>query len=333
MRQSRKGYILTEIMMSMLLHSMFILVLASSFYMMLSFYTKTQQLQTARSRAKRVILYIDTRIMHAGLGFWRCESSKEITTEVLKDQTGIGSKDINFPVSVSYGNVNPEKYFHKNDVYSGDVLTMIYAYKDFETGSAHIIKDSPAKQLQASTTNTTFNLLDNWNPEGASVLNIRSYVVMEGTGLPLYSSKTVNNIVDLKFYINASHKYAVVNPGSELLYLNSERMFVEDRSFSFSYANDQWKNHYRHEAGILGMYMELTAPIYGEKILDLWVLATGGTDNMRNIGKPATWPGEWKDEYNHEVVYVSRASWKLHNIPENFVYSYYTDNNGETQTR
>lgn len=326
MRQSSKGYILTEIMISMLIQAMFIVVLASAFYMMLSFYTKSQQFLTARSRGQRVIMYIDTRIRHAGLGVWRCEDSKEIAAllgsiKFLKD-----SQKINLPVSVTSSSQIGSSYdISPSGVCRGDVLTVLYAYQEFTTGSMPIINESKKKEIPASdTSQPQFSFMyDKWNNSvTGNQSDIHTYAVMEATGLPLYSKYDTK--LQLRLYHASPTSYnkkAEVFPGSELLHIDCQRMFAEDNSFYFSYPKDEWKK-YPHEAGILELYMELHAPDNAPKILDLWVLSTGGTDTKRNIDKPATWPGRWKPEYNHEVVYVSRASWTLHNIPNSFKFSY-----------
>ena len=55
----RKAFLLTEQLMTILLQAGFILVLVTTFYLMLNFYTKTQQVLTARNRAERVIQFVD----------------------------------------------------------------------------------------------------------------------------------------------------------------------------------------------------------------------------------------------------------------------------------
>ncbi|MBQ9573843.1 MAG: hypothetical protein IJR27_01010 [Synergistaceae bacterium] len=77
MRRSR-AFILSEILMTMMLQAGFILVLCTSFYMLTSFYSKTQQVLTARSHAERAISFFDDKIKNAGLGLWRCDTPSEI---------------------------------------------------------------------------------------------------------------------------------------------------------------------------------------------------------------------------------------------------------------
>ena len=102
----------------------------------------------------------------------------------------------------------------------------------------------------------------------------------------------------------------------------------EDRSFSFAFPmNDKWGQAYHHVAGILEIYMELDSE---DKRLDFYVLSTGGYDSATSKARPVTWPSrayptetEWESSgYGKYVLYVSRASWKLNNIPKDFKFSY-----------
>ena len=80
MKRSR-AFILAEILMTIMLQAGFLLVLCSSFYLLVNFYSKTQQVLSARNHAERVISFVDDKIRHAGLGLWRCGSAEDIRTK------------------------------------------------------------------------------------------------------------------------------------------------------------------------------------------------------------------------------------------------------------
>ena len=118
-----------------------------------------------------------------------------------------------------------------------------------------------------------------------------------------------------------------IHNGDELLYLKADRMFVNDsdgeQNFCFQTLKDDWSDVYPHEKGILGIYFQLDIR---NNILDLWVLATGGKDDIKH-NYPAEWAelknarptkDQWEKNCPYEITYVSHASWKLHNIPEGF---------------
>ena len=87
------------------------------------------------------------------------------------------------------------------------------------------------------------------------------------------------------------------------------------------------------EDDILDIYAKLDP---ATNILTLYVLAAGGMNDSSDTQRPDTWPKEatpsaltdngakdaWlKHDYSHHVVYVSRATWKLNNIPPNFTWN------------
>ena len=141
---------------------------------------------------------------------------------------------------------------------------------------------------------------------------------------------------------------------SELIPLKCMKMFVHDNNdveggqlafretIPTSYNNDlAWYDTYNQEKNILEIYMELDT---STNIFTLYVLATGGYDASVSNPRPSAWPNNAKPrpkdkdyedkidkitdddakkawlahDYSHHIVYVSRASWKLDNIPPNF---------------
>ncbi|MBR0075695.1 MAG: hypothetical protein IJP96_08085, partial [Synergistaceae bacterium] len=113
-----------------------------------------------------------------------------------------------------------------------------------------------------------------------------------------------------------------VHAGDEMLYLKCERMFsvqddIEGKSFSFQELGENvWSSTQYYQDNILELHFELDTK---NNILDLYVLASGGKNGKTN-NPPQNWPSKarWKDEYKYNVMYVSHASWKLDNIPDNF---------------
>ena len=165
---------------------------------------------------------------------------------------------------------------------------------------------------------------------------------MEGLGVPLHlygALQNDGNVVVRVYGVPMTDKIIVPAAG-ELLALNCMQMFVqgtdgkdEGRQFAFRELKADgtgWDNTYNQEKGILDIYMEVDKD---HRIFTLWVLASGGYDASLNNPRPETWPKEanpkgnteaaaktaWlSSTYCHHIVYVSRASWKLNNIPPNF---------------
>ena len=364
--------------MTIMLQAGFILVLCASFYQVISFYTRTQQVLTARNHAERVISFMDDKIRNAGLGLWRCKSSSDIrgkfnNINMLSTRSNNPNQGYNLPVALQKGfrhKNNQEKEVSPSDAKTvdyipllssaqdrGDVVTLLYAQRDLSSGYDYevITAFKEAKQLTPekdgagfynySILKNNFELLDKESfgkiTRISNKVDIKSYAVIEGLGIPLYfqkDAKTKNITVYVYGMTKAESRDITIPAAGELLALNCMQMFVHkhegERQFAYRELNDkgtEWKTNYNQEKGILDIYMEVDRD---KNIFTLWVLATGGYDASMNNPRPDTWPekaeptaGNWgkkvndiRDytDYPHHIVYVSRATWKLNNIPPNF---------------
>ena len=373
MKRSR-AFILSEQLMTIMLQASFILVLCASFYQLISFYTRTQQVLTARNHAERVISFMDDKIRNAGLGLWRCKSSAAIrgkltNIDMLHTQLQGGAtptKGYKWPVALKwYGdgiyddaaNDVPLLSISQN---SGDVLTVLYAKRNPTTGNQEAITAFEEAKTLANNTTTTLRLLDrgtSGNPAKVQSLfdtpssnnNIKNYAVMESLGVPMWiecvyidSKIKDKGNVDVRVYGLGSSETITVPAAGDLMTINCMQMFVhgttgtgEGRQFAFRELTDGgkgWDKTYNQEKGILDIYMEVDRM---HNIFTLWVLATGGYDASMSNPRPDSWPKEanpagnndddakeeWlKTDYCHHIVYVSRASWKLNNIPQGFTW-------------
>ena len=170
------------------------------------------------------------------------------------------------------------------------------------------------------------------------IKNIKNWTVLAETGIPLYiaPSKITSSVYGVKLkvpnnFLNETgdiDKYVKVHAGDELLYLKCDRVCVindmnaarsNERNFVVQNLASTWSNAYYHETGILEVYFELDTTT---KILDMSVLASGGRDNQpdRHPNPPANWGGYWNEDYANHVLYVSRASWRLNNLAEDFTW-------------
>lgn len=395
MKRSR-AFILSEQLMTIMLQAGFILVLCTSFYQLISFYTRTQQVLTARNHAERVISFMDEKIRNAGLGLWQCKSSSDIRRK-LGNVTMLctdGDKGYRLPIALQNGfryKDNPNEEKTPQDAISsgylpllslnqdkGNIITLLYAQKELSTGDDYelisafkkattLVADfsSGTDDTTGYTVSGTLALLDvsdkNRNSLteksvpfkfGLDSYNIKSYTVMEGLGVPLYlftsSPLPTNGSIIVEVFGVPSVDKIIVPAAGELLSLNCMQMFVhgtdgteEGRQFAFRELTNTgggWDKTYNQEKGILDIYMELDKE---HSVLTLWVLASGGYDASLNNPRPETWPDNanprlskydasgiqtandaktaWlSSTYCHHIVYVSRASWKLNNIPPNF---------------
>lgn len=173
--------------------------------------------------------------------------------------------------------------------------------------------------------------------------DIREWGVSRGTGVPFL----VDRYDDIDGY-EGKYKYLVkltpltdssdtIPDGDELLYLKCVRLFATAptdydtkhgqplRNFSVQKLDgEKWRTNggsvNPYQQGILELYAELDK---NTSILSVWVLSTGGKDNMTHE-RPKEWPTnarpkDWdKSDYKHHVVYVSKGTWKLNNLSKDF---------------
>lgn len=234
------------------------------------------------------------------------------------------------------------------DVWHGNILTLLYAQREddkdknlviMHTGEADTSDPAKYKPIYQLMNNNQFTQANTGFTLDNKTKNIENWAVTATFGKPLVI-QTVNvgskQAAKITTYASSTETYVsdneIIASGDELLRLKCARMFVNQDSngnMNFVFQElirkgtsnaSEWSDLYPHEAGILGMYMEMDKD---NNILDLWVLATGGKDNKRHP-RPSDWPekaqpnqSQWSN-YQYEVTYVSHASWKLHNIPDGF---------------
>ncbi|MBQ9418745.1 MAG: hypothetical protein IJU31_00030, partial [Synergistaceae bacterium] len=156
--------------------------------------------------------------------------------------------------------------------------------------------------------------------------DIRAWVVSSGTGALIATSEDKVSKNKKRIDLFSQKDDAKVPDGDELLRLKCERIFVEppsdgDIKNGQHYRNlkvqkllkSAWEASQPFELGILEIYMEMNED---KNIFTLWVLSTGGRDTLART-RPNDWPehARWdNDSYKNEVLYVSKASWKLRNF-------------------
>lgn len=347
--------------MTIMLQASFILVLCASFYQLVSFYTRTQQVLTARNHAERVISFIDDKIRNAGLGLWRCKSSAAIRDKFkvkMLQTIKSGNNGYQLPVALKWykdinGNADKDVPLRSLSQNSGDVLTVLYAKRNLSTRDEEIITAFKEAKTLDNKGKATLQLLDTDgdNPSNVKSLfydstsnnyDIKTYAVMESLGVPMYIEgvKTGGTIGNVFVEVLGTYSETITVPAAgDLMNLNCMQMFVHthegERHFAFRElkpGGSAWDNKYNQEKGILDIYMEADRD---KNIFTLWVLATGGYDASLNNPRPDSWPKEanpagnddeaaktaWlESDYCHHIVYVSRASWKLNNIPQGFTW-------------
>ena len=345
MKKNSKGFMLVEVLTGMILQAGLVLMLCGAFYVLLEFGNNAQKILTARERGRRVIEYIDSRVRHAGLGLRKCKSSEEICN-ALQRITPL--RNLQLPVAITDHELNR---YSENKITRGNFLTLLYAQrevndetneatsrtisllitpgeglqsKDISAGSFHNCSflSSELSSLNKNIYDFTFGASKRSNGLTSNT-NIKNWAALRGEGLPVVVSRQSDyDKIRINVPANTPGGSATIYAGEELLYLNCERMYARfneeegERSFYIQDLTSRWGERTPHEIGILEIYFEL---VEEKNILYLWVLSSGG-ESPRVIPRPSAWPSQapWEEDFSKKVLYVSRASWKLRNIPEGF---------------
>ena len=323
--------------------------------MILNFSTIAQQGFAANDKGQMVISYFDSRIRNAGLGLWRCPRSEDIRVALnnipaLKNDDASNRKNLCLPVAVvnNSGDITKSgivSYDKKTGVYSGNVLTLLYAHKDTHDGVRLILitdkQQNPVTLKEEPTPGSNdFFLIDNNNNGIASYnnsqlgksesgsttnTNIKRYAVMESAGVPVYTMPSLKGgkpAVQLQAYTGENQP--TIYPMTELLNLECQKLYTakDENGYNFKFMelkeNGTWGNSYYHTKDILDLYMTLdTSPNTADKIpiFELRVLVSEGLNELGTTDKPKDWPGRWKGtDFNTHKVHVSKATWKLYNL-------------------
>ena len=251
----------------------------------------------------------------------------------------------------------PNKTLPTNsNVLYGNILTLIYAQREEPTSQSnlvivpvsndniHLVSSGDISQNSSRYCLFIDYEQNHYNFENSGTnpkRNINNWTVLTGTGIPLHTGTidSQKRFIDMDsqdingYYMRLTNDYSLaakIHAGDELLHLKAERMFVcpddnGERNFKFQELTNDWGEREPHQKDILEIYMELDK---STNIFTLYVLASGGTDG-RTHERPSSWPkyarpsaSNWnKSDYRYHVMYVSKASWKLHNIPDGFTWN------------
>ena len=349
----RKGFILAEILTGLMIQAWFIVTLCGAFYLLLTFSNRIQQSNAAQDHGQRVIAYVDARIRNAGLGLWGCVDDVGNVTpgSIFTTLNTVGGltnmpklQNLHLPVAITSRDVDKFGPYAvpADGIYSGDVLTLLYAHRDFNAAKKNNSKlvisldaGVPSQDIPNISNGMDFILIggagvgyntfnDSSFARDGKNTNIRNYAVMERSGVPVMLRPRGSNTKSLKIVPPSTPSPTRIYNMSELLMLECERMYVAEstgqRSFMVKSLGDDasgnaWNPATPHTAGVLELYMELDTnpivPIFTLKVL----VSEGKSDSSTPTPKPADWPQKyWKPEFATHNVHISQASWRLPNL-------------------
>jgi prepilin-type N-terminal cleavage/methylation domain-containing protein len=313
----RRGFTLIEILTGLLLLSAAGLMLAAGEKWLLLAMTRTEQRLLARDRGRRVIAFVEPRLLHAGLGLSKCRESGAL----LRNMSGsgnvpaivrlLGSNRYVIVYKETSSSLTPAK--EENGVISGSAFCVIYGRP-----SGMIIRARDSAELQPGSTTRFDVVAGDWLESGfkANVsIDLRSWCALPLIGMPLLISSRTTAAISLSLAAGVSSPIDDIPPVNEMMCLCCDRFRVRDDVFRFQRMYDDWSPpaFYPREDGVLSMWVEWR-PTNGT--FDIWVLASGGPAVFGTSTRPFEWPdgAPWLDEFAAHELYVSRASWRLENV-------------------
>ena len=317
---SRRGFALVEILAGLLLLSVLGLALAGGERWLLLAMTRTARWLLARDRGRRVIAFVEPRLLHAGLGLAACREGG-----TLHRVFGEGSNAplvAFWPDSCRFIRIyqdTPTLFTpvegDGSGVLRGTSFAVLYA-----RGPGVFLRAPDGESLTLLPGGTAgFDVLHR-TPSDAGLLagaprDLRCWGALSLAGVPLRLVSGSGGRVSLSL-ASAAPSPVEVPPVSELLPLCCERFCARDGVFRFQGMERDWYPPalYPREEGILALWVEWRP---GQGVLDLWVLASGGLSAPPGpVPRPPEWPEEapWRSDFARHALCVSRASWRLENL-------------------
>lgn len=247
MRRS-KGFILAEILISMMLQAGFVIVLCGAFYLLVSFESDVQMKLVARQRGQRVIQYIDQRIRNAGVGFRDCTYYVKEKRYLPRGSKGVrealapltandgplySSKNNGLKLPVALSNLNKDNpkdsfadasSFATSDdtsnnikIQYGNILTLLYAERNTDSNVNLVISvEATPSVTQNNITridaDNPLGLTSAWNNELAkNFINTCDSTIFRGGRTSKNVSDTYNKNIGNGFSISTSLFCAISN--------------------------------------------------------------------------------------------------------------------------
>jgi len=141
--------------------------------------------------------------------------------------------------------------------------------------------------------------------------DLRSWVTFPLMRLPVYAVYSAGELTVRM--AGASGLSATLYPYDEMHYLRAERFYAQNGVMLSEALRTTWTNLETRLIGVLEMWFEWTP---SKKLLEAWILSSGGRASSRRTARPKDWPIEapWREEFEFHDVAVVRGSWLLKNM-------------------
>lgn len=277
--------------------------------------TRLSNRTLAWERGQNALSLLEPRVTHAGLGL------PGGSTQELRQAFGAGQPSAPPPAFWSQGPVQVWEGYptlwnpvpEKENVRRGRGLVLLYAVPSrlqakLREGRPLAMEAGVSCSLELFPAEAMTGAADGLRPGTRD--DLWSWVVFPFMKLPLYLSGRFGNTVVLQAAVSAK---APLLPWDEMHFLRGERFQVRHSTLYGETLRRRWEAGQPLLDGILEMWFEWTP---SKRLLEAWVLSTGGSAAFGTASRPPEWPPEapWREDFEGHDTVVSRASWVVRNL-------------------
>ncbi|MCR5346329.1 MAG: hypothetical protein K6E38_00980 [Fretibacterium sp.] len=311
MRRHR-GLALTELLLGTFLASALGLLLITWEGEVLRVFNRSSAWLLAFQRGRRVLAFIESRALHTGLGLFACREEEALRRAFARRLSGGPS----IPRLLTVYQDKPilmTPVTEKDGAFRGTALGLLHAHPSGvmvkRMGAPSAVPEGKALFSVLSGDRTVS--LSRAGFRTGDRTDLTSWCALPLAGMPFYihslSGKTLS--LSLASTVEAPVAVPLIN---ELYCLRYEQFCVLNGNLVFRGMTREWSPCYPREEGVLALWVEWRPKI---RVLDLWVLTTGGPAFQGRTNRPEEWPEDapWEEDFSRRTLCVSRASWRLEN--------------------
>ena len=311
MKRQHKAFTLIELLLGASLASVLGMVMLMWGGELLRAFNRSSAWLLAYERGQRVLTFLETKILHTGLGLSACRGEEACWRAFGR---GEGPSVPRF-LSVYREKSNRMSPAEEEDgVFRGTMFAFLYGrpsglvVKRAETSPAepggkvefHLLSSDVANKI----TRVGFQIGDRYD--------LTNWCALPLAGMPFF----IESVLGRRLFLSPAPTVDAlmdIPPVNELYLLRYERFRVVNGKLYFQSLRSGWSPYYPREEGVLALWVEWRP---GIRVLDLWVLTTGGPAPLGGSVRPSEWPegAPWQEDFSCQTLCVSRASWRLENL-------------------
>ena len=310
MKRQRRAFTLVELLLGAFLASVLGMMMLSWEGESLRVFNRSSAWLLAHERGQRVLAFLETKVLHTGLGLSACRDEEACWRAFGMEKGPSVPRSLSVYLEKS-NRMSPAK--EENGVFRGIMFAFLYGrpsgllVKRAETSPAEpggkvefrLLSDDVANKI----TQVGFQI--------GNMKDVTNWCALPLAGMPFYIDSASGRSLFLSLATTAEASVDIP-PVNELYLLQYEQFRVVNGKLYFRKWEAAWSPYYPREEGVLALWVEWRP---GIRVLDLWVLTTGGPAPLGGAARPLEWPEDapWQNDFTQHTLCVSRASWRLEN--------------------